>query len=339
MSSGIILAHFVRAAAAAAHAKGIDLNGVLKGPIQPGPSDQEWLGVSVDQVVELAQSLWQRTNDEFFGLAPDPIPRGTFRMLTLGVIHTPNLGTALARLAEFISLSIGGQANLRHDTAARVVRFEIDLGQPDSAAPVVVDIALAVAHRLASWMIAQQIRLKSVELPYPAMPYASAYPAVFGVTPQFNAANSAIVFDDMYLSLPIVRTESELRHFIRTSPTEIFMRREYVANVAQQVRCILERNEDTALLSAEKVAAKLSLSPQHLRRLLSEEGTGYRMIQEQILRDRAIESLNCGTETIAALATRLGYSEPSAFRRAFRRWTGYPPGAYLAATRGSATSN
>lgn len=338
MSSGISV-QFVRAAADAAQAKGVDWDAVLKGLIGPELFDHELQRLTVDQFVQLAQSLWQHTDDEFFGLAPCPIPRGTFRMLTLGVIHTPNLGTALNRLAEFISISIGVRATVRHDASAHLARFEVKLHQVDNGQPIVTDIALAVAHRLASWMIAQQIRLQAVELPYPAMAYSSEYPTLYGLVPRFNAAGSALLFDDMYLRLPIVRTESDLRQFIRTSPTDIFSRRKYVSTVAEQVRSMLERNEEGAWLAADKLAAGLSLSPQHLRRLLSEEGTGYRVIQEQILRDRAIESLNRGNETIEALATRLGYSEPSAFRRAFRRWTGYPPGAYIKATRLSVESN
>ncbi|MCP3811569.1 helix-turn-helix domain-containing protein, partial [Mycobacteriaceae bacterium Msp059] len=46
--------------------------------------------------------------------------------------------------------------------------------------------------------------------------------------------------------------------------------------------------------------------------------------------DRADDALVHGNETIADLAARLGFSETSAFRRAFRRWTSLPPGAYRA---------
>jgi AraC-like DNA-binding protein len=42
----------------------------------------------------------------------------------------------------------------------------------------------------------------------------------------------------------------------------------------------------------------------------------------------AVASLERGGEPIAALAERLGFSEPSAFTRAFRRWTGRAPTSY-----------
>ncbi len=52
-------------------------------------------------------------------------------------------------------------------------------------------------------------------------------------------------------------------------------------------------------------------------------------------RDAAIAGLAEGGEPIAELAARLGFSEDTAFHRAFRRWTGTTPGAYRGTTRGA----
>jgi AraC-like DNA-binding protein len=92
---------------------------------------------------------------------------------------------------------------------------------------------------------------------------------------------------------------------------------------------IERRNVDEAV-TVDDVAKRLAVSAQHLRRLLRDEGTSFREIKEEILRDEAIASLVRGGETVEELSDRLGFSEPSAFRRAFRRWTGNPPGSYRA---------
>jgi len=70
------------------------------------------------------------------------------------------------------------------------------------------------------------------------------------------------------------------------------------------------------------------MSPQTLRRKLAAEGTSLREIRETVLRDAAVTALVQGEEPIAEIAERMGFSEPSAFTRAFRRWTGSPPSAY-----------
>jgi AraC-like DNA-binding protein len=104
--------------------------------------------------------------------------------------------------------------------------------------------------------------------------------------------------------------------------------RENGGPVAEQVRRILELGLCGDWPSSEQVAARLSVSLQHLRRRLRAEGTSIGQIREQILMDAAIASLTRGHEPVSQLSARLGFSEPSAFRRAFRRWTGCPPGAY-----------
>jgi AraC-like DNA-binding protein len=107
--------------------------------------------------------------------------------------------------------------------------------------------------------------------------------------------------------------------------------RENGGSAAEQVRRILELGLGGEWPSSEQVAARLSVSLQHLRRRLREEGTSIGQIREQILKDAAIASLTRGDEPVSELSARLGFSEPSAFRRAFRRWTGRPPGAYRSA--------
>ena len=87
-------------------------------------------------------------------------------------------------------------------------------------------------------------------------------------------------------------------------------------------------------VTADDVANRLNISAQHLRRLLRDEGTSFRHNKEAILRDEAIAALARGRETIEELSDRLGFSEPSAFRRAFHRWTGSPPSSYRPAPGG-----
>ncbi|GAA2772615.1 helix-turn-helix domain-containing protein [Streptomyces showdoensis] len=78
----------------------------------------------------------------------------------------------------------------------------------------------------------------------------------------------------------------------------------------------------------EELARRLAVSPQTLRRRLAAEGTTYRLLRDQARRDHALAALARGPQSIEGLSRRLGFSEPSAFHRAFRRWTGVTPGAY-----------
>jgi AraC-like DNA-binding protein len=319
---------FVRAAMEPARSKGLDVAHVLhEAGIPAELVDQDGARVTAAQAARLIRALWDVTDDELIGVGPRPIPRGTFRMVTLGLIHTPDLRSALRRLVEFASIGMGFTVAIGDDGQTTELHFDSDdRGGSDQLA---LAIGVTVGHRLAGWLIGQQITLMSVDLIGAAPPHAAEFPGVFGVVPTFGAPRTAITFDSRYLDAPLVRSEDELLEFIRGQPNDLLFRQEYHPSTSSRVRKMVERRAvDT--VTVDDVASRLNVSGQHLRRLLRDEKTTFRQIKEEVLRDEAIASLVRGLETTEELSDRLGFSEPSAFRRAFRRWTGSPPGSYRA---------
>jgi AraC-like DNA-binding protein len=78
----------------------------------------------------------------------------------------------------------------------------------------------------------------------------------------------------------------------------------------------------------ERLADKMHISPQTLRRRLGEDGTSYRNIKDILRRDYCIEKLTRTTLPIAEIATQIGFSEPAVLTRAFNNWTGMSPSGY-----------
>jgi AraC-like DNA-binding protein len=316
----------VRAAVAPALLQGADVELVLREAGIPRELlDEDAARVTEAQAARLIQVLWATTGDEMVGMGPRPIPRGTFRMVTLGLIHTPDLRTALTRLIEFAGIGIGFEVTVV--PGANTTRMVFESSGHTRADQLVRAIGMVVGHRFAGWLIGRKIMLASVELPEPAPPHAD-YPSIFGVAPEFDAPTAAVTFDSGYLTAPLVRSEAELLDFLRKLPGELLFRRDYDTSASSRVRKMLERRTTPDTATVDDVAKPLNVSAQHLRRLLRDEGTTFREIKEDILRDEAVTALASGRETIDELSDRLGFSEPSAFRRAFRRWTGSPPGSY-----------
>jgi AraC-like DNA-binding protein len=77
----------------------------------------------------------------------------------------------------------------------------------------------------------------------------------------------------------------------------------------------------------ELVAKRLGLTGRSLQRRLKDEGTSFQEVREQVRRDLAQRYLDDGL-AIAEISFLLGFSEPSAFFRAFKRWTGETPLAH-----------
>jgi AraC-like DNA-binding protein len=65
-----------------------------------------------------------------------------------------------------------------------------------------------------------------------------------------------------------------------------------------------------------------------VRRRLQEEGESYQSIKDQLRRDLAISYLSDSGRSVVDIALELGFAEPSAFHRAFKKWTGASPGEF-----------
>ncbi len=80
--------------------------------------------------------------------------------------------------------------------------------------------------------------------------------------------------------------------------------------------------------SAEAMAEKLHCSERSLRRHLNDEGVQYSELVDQLRLDRAVYLLRHSSDSVKKIGYQLSYSEPSAFIRAFLRWTGITPTAF-----------
>ena len=78
------------------------------------------------------------------------------------------------------------------------------------------------------------------------------------------------------------------------------------------------------------VAARLAMSPSTLRRRLTEEGTSYSHLLDQVRNDLARQYLDASTFTVDDIAELLGFTDTANFRSSFKRWNGKTPSEYRA---------
>jgi AraC-like DNA-binding protein len=330
MSTRTISIHHIRAALTGAHRKGIDVTPLLHAAgIAPGLLTDPRARVTAEQAAHLLRIVIVATDDEFMGLGPARSRRGTFAMMCHAAVHSTDLRSALERATTFYSLFPGtpGFRVLEDDGDARL---EMDIsGAPDPDHFMAEGIML-VWHGVSSWLIGRRIPLRHMEFSYPEPPHSGEYEVIFGCPSHFGQSVNAAVFDDKMLAMPIVRDEEALAEFLRRAPADMVVGPDYETSTSESVRRILAGSPADRLPAVDSVAAQLSLSPQTLRRYLGDEGTSFRQIRDDLLRDLAIAALARGESTVEDIGKTLGFSEPSAFHRAFKRWTGATPGAYRA---------
>lgn len=319
----------VRAATAFAIRQGWDVNRILHDAgIPPLLLAEGRARITEEQAIRIIRHMWRLTDDEMFGIGAHPLPRGSLRLLMYGLVGAPDLGTAIERARGFAQ-AMPALPSIELDTDDGLARISWDAwGGPDDPEHLIAYTAVAVLHRILAWGIARPVPLHHVELTFHRPPSVEMPNLVFGAPQVYEAPRQAIVFDAALLRAPLMRDEKELDEFIAQSPAALLARVEDTGNIRDRVRKLVEHGLRTTQPDGDEIARRLSISPQTLRRKLAAEGTSLRGVRETVLRDAAVTSLVEGDEPIAEIATRLGFSEPSAFTRAFRRWTGSPPSAY-----------
>ncbi|HVP29803.1 MAG TPA: helix-turn-helix transcriptional regulator [Myxococcota bacterium] len=102
---------------------------------------------------------------------------------------------------------------------------------------------------------------------------------------------------------------------------------ESLAPVVSRVRQVVRDGPPGIQPTLADVARKLGVSPRTLRRRLAEVNTTYRQQLDDVLAARALDLLAEGIRS-EEIAHSLGFSDASAFRRAFKRWTGRSPASH-----------
>lgn len=328
--------HHVRAVLAGARGSGIDTVPLLQeAQIPPLLLGDDRARITPAQFARLFRALYRTTQDEFLGLSAVPSRPGTFAMMCYASLGCRDLGAAMERAAAFYGLFPGGPELVLEVTGSEA-RFTVRNDFARDEERFLTECVLAIWHRLSSWLIGRRIPLAGAAFAYPPPPHKDEYEILFDCPVRFGEDRTGAAFDAHWLTAPLVRDEAALDAMLRRAPFDLLSRPEYGTTVAEQVRRTLTQRlrASPRLPALGEVAALLAVSPATLRRRLGQEGTSFQELKDHVRRDAAIAGLAESGEPIAELAARLGFSEDTAFHRAFRRWTGTTPGAYRIASGG-----
>lgn len=253
---------------------------------------------------------------------------GNFALLCHALIHLPTLKKALLRGMLFYNRQLGDvhfRLRQRGEDALLSLTWQPDAQDPHHAC---TEALLTVAHRLSSWLVDQRIPLIEADFSYPAPAHVEHYHRLFHCPLRFNQPRTQLRFSARYLNYPLMQDEESLRRFLRNAPTNLFMPPVNSQQLTAQIRALLGRDFTREFPEFEEVAAHFGLTTQTLRRRLKDEGSSYQGIKDQVRRDAAIHYLSRPQLSITDIAERMGFSEPSTFHRAFKKWTGLTPGDY-----------
>ncbi len=316
--------HFVRAMLRHAVAKGLDPAELLRrNRVSPRLLREADARVSLERYADLQVAIMLAMEDECLGYGPAPLPVGSWHMMCHAVIHCDTLGKALARYCRFFGL-FHGERGLRLAREGELVCARMGA----ACEAFLAELLLFNCHRFMSWLVAEHVPVHCFRFRHPRPPHAGEYRPMFLANPvRFGQEHTEMALNRALLDKPVVQGAESLGRFLRHPVLALLTARHERASWTAKVKEILRR--DLAELAAlDAVASELDIHPQTLRRRLHGEGASFSGIKGQLRRDTALYYLGKRGLSIEEIAHRSGFSESSAFIRAFKGWTGVTPYSY-----------
>jgi AraC-like DNA-binding protein len=325
---GTVSICFVAAAIHGLRVRGIDADRLLtQVGLSPGLLQVPQARVSVKHYGELWRLVALTLDDEFFGQDSRRMKPGSFAMLVHSVIGCRDLGQGLDRSLRFFGLILDDiSGGLSRDSRQATLSLR---QRPGLAARIFGhEVLLMLLHGVACWLVGRRIPILRARFGYPEPEHSAEYRLMYCTDLEFGAADTAIIFPGNYLDLPIVQNDKSVKEFLRTAPENILVKYKNGSSLSARIRRRLRQDLPGAVPDFERLAAELHMTPATVRRRLHEEGASYQGIKDQLRRDLAIDYLCHSTRSVMDIALELGFSERSAFHRAFRKWTGAAPGEF-----------
>lgn len=263
---------------------------------------------------------------EFFRFGQRPMPPGSFAMLCHAALSSDNLEHAIRRSLRFLTLLIGepkGELILR-DGLAVIVLHEVSAPRTAFA----YRTFFLILYGVLCWLVKRRLAIHSIGFRGTPPVGRSDYQTFFGTKVSFFQQETTLTFDASLLGLKIHRSKAALRQFLAQAPANILVRYRYDRGSASAIHKLLRETPPADWPDFTEAAQIMRVSEPTLRRHLQADGMSYSGLKQELRRHYAFVWLKDTDKPVGMIANELGYTEPSAFHRAFKKWAGTSPADY-----------
>jgi AraC-like DNA-binding protein len=255
-------------------------------------------------------------------------PLGAYPLIDYLIVTSSTVGEGMRRYARY-SLLIGApmRIDLREDETP--IRLIIDT--PGGNSEYTISLTLLHLGREA----ARPLRAEYVSFAHPLGDLA-AFEKAFGCPVHENASWSGFTLSPESWDLPMRRRDPILQGVLERHAADVMARIPAGDDVVTELRRTLARRVAGGDTRVSAVAREMGSSVRSLQRRLATAGASYQEVLDQCRCEVAERHLGDAALSIAEVSWLLGYSEPSAFHRAFKRWRGVSPQAFRHEQRSTA---
>jgi AraC-like DNA-binding protein len=243
--------------------------------------------------VALFEAAAEHLGDPHFGLhfgsSVDPLDAG---LIGYVAANSATLGDAFRNMTRYLRVfSEGAHVDLQTADVLAVLAF--DVIDPDARRRVQIqEFGMAMVMNFGRFVTGRHMTPEWVEFSHNRSGQVDDFERYFGAPVHFGRDRNALVLK-----------QSDIEHLVA-------------------------RLLPSGSVTTRSVAKELGLSERTMARRLADAGTSYRQIIDEVRRDLAKRYMVEPNVRPSQIARLLGYSEPSAFTHAFRRWTGQSPSRF-----------
>jgi len=192
---------------------------------------------------------------------------------------------------------------------------------------------LLVGHLAGMEITGGQARVRRVHFRHQPVSPLKTYRRYFGCEVLFGQHEDGVVYSDRDLAAPIINADSRVYALATAFIDAEFMGRR--PPLSALVRGVIMQFLGTEDCSNVRVAAELNLHARTMHRRLTEEGTSFQRIKDEVRRDLMLYYLQDTDLDFARISERLGFAEQSVMTRTCNRWFGGSPSQLRARGKGA----
>jgi len=242
----------------------------------------------------------------------------------------PDVGRALGSLVRYFPLHVrGARMALEVDGDLAVLSYEIYQSRSEGVEQV-GDGAVAAMINVMRELAGSDWKPIEARFAHRKPPDVRPFRSFVGAPLLFEAEQYAVLFSASWLARCLPGTDPQLRRLLQEHVDSL--ERQLGDDFPEQVRSMLRHALVTGRAKEDQIAAVFSIERRTLVRRLHASGTGFREVVDEVRFEIARQLLEDSTMDMAQIASVLGYSNVSAFTRAFRRWSGTTPAQWRSET-------
>jgi AraC-like DNA-binding protein len=307
---------------------GLDVETILKrAGLPPRAQLDRHARVAIDAELAFWALAVEQSGDRTLGLrAADHVPRGALGSFEYLLWYSETLEELIARARRYGRV-LDDLARLDVSISDEVATVRIsrvgDYPVPPAGTECLFAVTLTSIRRI--WPDFRPLR---VSFSHTGPRDHALYERQFGCPVRFGASANEISCDAALLQRAAAASDPALGRVLQDHTERLLSELPAHDSLLEKARDTLRALLAQGCAQPGALAHALGLGERTLRRRLQSEGTSFQMLLDELRRQLALSNVKHGSDSLEQLAEKLGFSDVSAFYRAFKRWTGTTPAQY-----------